>query len=427
MALVLADRVRVRSFTIGTGTLTLGEVIPSYRGFSVIGDGNSTYYGIIDNRGQWEIGIGTYDADSTVETLTRDTVLSSSNNNQKVNFAAGAKNVYITFPTELAERVGPTGPIGPLGPTGPIGPTGPQGIIGPIGPTGDTGPRGEGLTILGTVATAANLPAVPPATPSIGDSYIVSDVTEVYTWDGTSWISIGSIFGPTGPTGPIGPTGPTGDTGPAGTSVQLKGAVPTEVDLGDISGQATGDLYVTTDTGDGWVWNGIDWENVGQIRGPTGATGPIGPTGPTGPQGPTGPTGAASTVPGPTGPQGPTGPTGPTGAASTVPGPTGPIGPTGPTGPTGPIGPTGATGSFDTTFETVSQNLKAYPLTINRSGDTIISVEYSAPGGTITKAFNYTGNQLTSVVISGGSLGATYTKTLTYVGDVITGVSYTAT
>jgi hypothetical protein len=268
---------------------------------------------------------------------------------------------------------------------------------------------------------------VPPATPAIGDSYIVTDVNEVYTWTGSAWTSIGSILGPEGPIGPTGPQGPQGEKGDPGTSIQLKGAVPTEDDLGDISGQAEGDLYVVTATGDGWVWDGINWENVGQIRCPQGEQGIQGPTGPTGPIGPAGPTGPASTVPGPQGLQGIQGPQGIQGiqgAASTVPGPQGEQGPQ---GEVGPQGLKGDTGEFDTTYETISQNLKAYPYIINRSGDTITSIQYTVPGpATITKTFNYTSDQLTSVVLTGSALGVTtYTKTLSYSEGAIVGVSYT--
>ena len=133
--------------------------------------------------------------------------------------------------------------------------------------------------------------------------------------------------------------------------------------------------------GDGWVWDGTEWTNVGPIRGPegdqgpqgaTGATGPTGATGATGPEGPIGPqgiqgpqgvkgdtgdqgiqgpvgsTGADSTVPGPQGPQGNPGATGPAGADSTVPGPQGPQGVKGDTGATGSQGPQGVKGDTGT-------------------------------------------------------------------------------
>jgi hypothetical protein len=99
MALVLKDRVRVTSSTTGTGTFTLGSAASGFQDFSVIGDGNTTYY-TIQNSGDntWEVGIGTYTASGT--TLSRDTVLESSNSGSLVNFAAGTKDVFVTYPAE---------------------------------------------------------------------------------------------------------------------------------------------------------------------------------------------------------------------------------------------------------------------------------------------------------------------------------------
>ena len=94
--------------------------------------------------------------------------------------------------------------------------------------------------------------------------------------------------GPTGPQGPQGPAGADGADGADGTSVVLKGSVNT---VGDLPVGATqGDLYVVLADGDGYVWNGAAWANVGPIRGPKGDTGA---TGPQGPKGDTGATGAA--------------------------------------------------------------------------------------------------------------------------------------
>jgi hypothetical protein len=99
MALVLKDRVRVISTTTGTGTFTLGSASAGFQDFSVIGDGNTTYYAI-QNSGDntWEVGIGTYTASGT--TLSRDTILESSNGGTAVNFAAGTKDVFVTYPAE---------------------------------------------------------------------------------------------------------------------------------------------------------------------------------------------------------------------------------------------------------------------------------------------------------------------------------------
>lgn len=101
MGLVLADRVRVRSQSSGTGTLTLTTTVEGFQSFAAIGDGNETYYGIVDNAGNWEIGRGTYTSSGT--TLSRDTVVSSSNAGSKVNFPVGSKTVFCTFPSSLAQ------------------------------------------------------------------------------------------------------------------------------------------------------------------------------------------------------------------------------------------------------------------------------------------------------------------------------------
>jgi len=97
MALVLADRVLETTTTTGSGTITLLGATEGYQSFAVVGDGNTTYYTIAGQSGsEWEVGIGTYTASGT--TLSRDTVLSSSNSNDKVTFSAGTKDVFVTYP-----------------------------------------------------------------------------------------------------------------------------------------------------------------------------------------------------------------------------------------------------------------------------------------------------------------------------------------
>jgi hypothetical protein len=101
MALVVKDRVQETTTTVGTGTVTLGGAVLSFQTFAAIGDGNTTYYAIVDpTAGDWEAGIGTYTASGT--TLSRDTVLSSSNGGSPVSFGAGTKNVICTYPSERA-------------------------------------------------------------------------------------------------------------------------------------------------------------------------------------------------------------------------------------------------------------------------------------------------------------------------------------
>jgi hypothetical protein len=101
MALVVKDRVKSSTTTTGTGTITLGAAAIGFQAFSVIGDGNTTYYTIVDTvNGTWEVGIGTYTASGT--TLSRDTVLESSNSGSLVSFAAGSKDVFVAYPAERA-------------------------------------------------------------------------------------------------------------------------------------------------------------------------------------------------------------------------------------------------------------------------------------------------------------------------------------
>ena len=100
MALVLKDRVKSNTTTTGTGTIVLGGAALGYQSFAVIGNANSTYYTIADSTaGDWEVGIGTYYSGNT--SMTRDTVLSSSNSSALVNFAAGTKDVFVTQPAEV--------------------------------------------------------------------------------------------------------------------------------------------------------------------------------------------------------------------------------------------------------------------------------------------------------------------------------------
>jgi hypothetical protein len=110
MPLVVKDRVKVTTTTTGTGTITLGSAASGFQSFSVIGDGNTTFYAIVDPAaGTWEVGIGTYTASGT--TLSRTTILESSSGGTAINFAAGTKDVFVTYPAERAVYGDATGNI----------------------------------------------------------------------------------------------------------------------------------------------------------------------------------------------------------------------------------------------------------------------------------------------------------------------------
>lgn len=96
MALVLADRVKETTTTTGTGTVTLAGAATGFQSFAVVGNGNTTYYCIAGQTGsEWEVGIGTYTSAGT--TLSRTTVLASSNAGALVTFSAGTKDVFCTY------------------------------------------------------------------------------------------------------------------------------------------------------------------------------------------------------------------------------------------------------------------------------------------------------------------------------------------
>ena len=102
MALVLKDRVKETTTTTSTGTYTLGGAQVGYQSFSVVGDGNTTYYTVTDGT-NWEVGIGTYTLSGT--TLSRDTILASSNSGNAVSWSAGSKDVFLTYPAERSVYV----------------------------------------------------------------------------------------------------------------------------------------------------------------------------------------------------------------------------------------------------------------------------------------------------------------------------------
>ena len=111
MALVVNDRVKETSTTTGTGTLSLAGAVSGFESFVAgIGNTNTTYYSIVNEDGEFEVGIGTV-TDAATDTLSRDTILSSSNSDAAVNFAAGTKDVFCTLPASKAVILDSSGDI----------------------------------------------------------------------------------------------------------------------------------------------------------------------------------------------------------------------------------------------------------------------------------------------------------------------------
>jgi hypothetical protein len=100
MALVLKDRVKETTTTTGTGSFALAGAVTGYDSFGQIGNSNTTYYAVyLDGGSEWEVGIGTYTSPST---LSRDTILASSNAGSVVTFSAGQKTIWCDYPAGKA-------------------------------------------------------------------------------------------------------------------------------------------------------------------------------------------------------------------------------------------------------------------------------------------------------------------------------------
>ena len=92
---IKADRVKELSITEGILPFALlGEDLGFQKFSFVMIVGDTCYYvALHKSSGEWETGIGTY---SALNTLTRTTILTSSNSNSKVVFTAGEKNIFIS-------------------------------------------------------------------------------------------------------------------------------------------------------------------------------------------------------------------------------------------------------------------------------------------------------------------------------------------
>ena len=103
MAFVVNDRAKETTTSTGTGTINLGGAETGFETFVAgIGNSNTTYYCIQAQGGSaFEIGVGTV-TDASPDTLSRTTIISSSNGDAAVDFGAGSKDVFCTLPASKA-------------------------------------------------------------------------------------------------------------------------------------------------------------------------------------------------------------------------------------------------------------------------------------------------------------------------------------
>lgn len=162
MAHITADRVRDTSTTTGTGALTVSGTAPTgYRTFSAVCSTSDTFWYSIQHQtlNEWEIGLGTY---SSANTVTRTTVLKSSNSNNAVSFSAGTKDVFITLAADKTVQLDNSGNasdgIGNLRDIPPNSKTASYTLV--LGDAGKHIPTTAGVTVPASVFSAGDVVSV---------------------------------------------------------------------------------------------------------------------------------------------------------------------------------------------------------------------------------------------------------------------------
>ena len=161
MALALNDRVQQTGTANTTVSFTLSGSVTGFQSFAVVGNSNTTYYAATDASGNWEVGIGTYS--TTGPTLTRTTILASSNSGSAVTFS-GTVNVFVTYPAEKSVNQDASGNVANAGNITGTNLIASNGII-------------VNSTTIGasyTIATGNNAHSIGPVTIATGQSVTVS-------------------------------------------------------------------------------------------------------------------------------------------------------------------------------------------------------------------------------------------------------------
>jgi hypothetical protein len=101
-----ADRVKETTTVTGTGAASMGGATTGFQAFSAaFSTGNTVHYTIAgQGTAEWEVGLGTLTS-GTPWTLTRTTVLASSNAGAAVVFSAGTKDVFVTMPASILNLI----------------------------------------------------------------------------------------------------------------------------------------------------------------------------------------------------------------------------------------------------------------------------------------------------------------------------------
>ena len=242
---LLADRVLETSITAGTGTLTLAGAVSGYRSFnSAFTNGNIVFYTVDDGAGNWEVGYGTIGTG----TLTRTTVLESSNANALVVFSSASKRVYCTAPTPalLPDQTSQSGKVLTTNGTTPSWTTPNAGTV--------TSVTGTAPIVSSGGATPAI--SIPAATSSV-NGYLTSTDWTTFNGKGSGSVTTVSVVSANGFTGTVAnatttpaitiTTSITGVLKGNGTAISAA-TVGTDYSVGT-SALTTGILKSTTTTG----------------------------------------------------------------------------------------------------------------------------------------------------------------------------------
>jgi hypothetical protein len=178
MALALNDRVQQTGTANTTVSFTLTGSVTGFQSFAVVGNGNTTYYAATDASGNWEVGIGTYATSGP--TLTRTTILASSNSGSAVTFS-GTVNVFVTYPSEKSVNLDGSNNVSALGTIG-------SGIW--QGTTVGVGYGGTGVT----ASSGANSVMLRDANQNVSINRLNQSSTSITAGGGTTTLTAASTF-----------------------------------------------------------------------------------------------------------------------------------------------------------------------------------------------------------------------------------------
>lgn len=98
------NQVKQLTNTVGLGDIVFTATVVNYGSFAqYLNDQDTVLYYIDDTNGNWESGVGTFNIDPP--SLTRTTVISSSNYDMPISFVLGQQIVTSTLDAKIAQLI----------------------------------------------------------------------------------------------------------------------------------------------------------------------------------------------------------------------------------------------------------------------------------------------------------------------------------